>query len=79
MFELVRNARVIWAGVLDVAGLFPTEANQQESVAASAQVVRDTPPLAAAVCATVHDNNRRTCFYTKIAFLAEHAADVLGR
>jgi hypothetical protein len=33
-FELVRNARVIWAGVLDAAGLLPTEANQLESVAA---------------------------------------------
>jgi hypothetical protein len=49
MFELIRNARMIWTGVLDLAGLLPTEANRQQSVELGAQIVRDTPRLTAAV------------------------------
>lgn len=49
MFELIRNARMIWSGVLEAAGLFWTTANQQESVDAGARLVRDTPGLTAAL------------------------------
>jgi hypothetical protein len=49
MFELIRNARMIWSGVLEAAGLFSTTANQQESIDASATLVRDTPALTAAL------------------------------
>src|SRR5579863_338968 len=44
MFELVRNARMIWTGVLDLAGLWPTETNQQ-SIELGGEIVRDTPRL----------------------------------
>ena len=43
MFELVRNARMIWTGVLDLVGLLPTGANQRQSVELGAQIVRDPP------------------------------------
>jgi hypothetical protein len=79
MFELVRNARMIWSGVLDVAGLFPADASQQDALDAGAQVVRDTAALTAALRATVDDEDRRARMHAEIAFLAGHADEVLGR
>jgi hypothetical protein len=79
MFELVRNARMIWTGVLDLAGLMPTETNQRQSVELAAQIVRDTPRLTAAVRGIVDDDALRGRMHTEIAFLAEHADEVLGR
>src|SRR6202048_3077538 len=32
MFELVRNARMIWSGVLELAGLLSSEGSQRESI-----------------------------------------------
>src|SRR4029077_1055449 len=58
MFELVRNARMIWSGVLDLAGLLSSEGTQRESVAAGRQVVRDTSRLTAAVRDIVNDDQR---------------------
>ena len=79
MFELVRNARMIWTGILDLAGLLPTDANQRQSVELGAQIVRDTSRLTAAVREIVDDDDRRRRLHTEIAFLAEHADEVLGR
>jgi hypothetical protein len=78
MFELVRNARMIWSGVLDLAGLLPSEANRQESIDDAAQVVRDTPKLTAAVREIIDDDDRRARLHTEIAFLTDHADEVLG-
>jgi hypothetical protein len=79
MFELVRNARMIWTGVLDIAGLLPTDANQQQFVELGGQIVRDTPRLTAAVREIVDDDDLRDRLHTEIAFLAEHADEALGR
>jgi hypothetical protein len=79
MFELVRNARMIWMGVLDATGLLPPSENRQEDVDANAEVVRDAPRLTAAVKATLDDDARRSRLHSEIAFLAEHSDDVLGR
>jgi hypothetical protein len=79
MFELVQNARMIWSGVLEVACLLPTEANQRESIDAGGQVVRDTPRLTAAVREILDDDDRRARLHAEIAFLAEHADEVMGR
>ena len=79
MFELVRNARMIWTGVLDLAGLWPTEANQEQSLELGAKVVRDTASLTAAVRRIVDDDELRDRLHTEVAFLAEHADEVLGR
>ncbi len=79
MFELVRNARMIWAGILELAGLWPTEANQRQSVELGAEIVRDTSRLTAAVREMVDDDDLRDRLHTEIAFFAEHADDVLGR
>ena len=79
MFELVRNARMIWSGILDVAGLLPAHMNQQDSIEAGADIVRDTPRLTAAVRQIVNDVDQRKPLHDEVAFLAEHADEVLGR
>lgn len=79
MLELVRNARMVWSGVLDLAGLLPPQMNKSESVEAAAEIVRDTPRLTAAVREIVNDPGRRGRLHDEVAFLAEHADEVLGR
>jgi hypothetical protein len=79
MFELVRNARMIWTGVLGLAGLLPTEADQRESLKLGAQIVRDTSRLTAAVRKIIDDDVLRGHLHTDVVFLAEHADEVLGR
>jgi hypothetical protein len=79
MFELVRNARMIWTGVLDLAGLLPKAPNQQQSVEMGAKIVQDTPQLTAAVRKIVEDDHLCGRLHTEIAFLAEHSDEVLGR
>jgi hypothetical protein len=79
LFELVRNARMSWSGILDAAGLLPTRANQQDALDAGAEIVRDTPRLTASLRAILDDEDRRGRIHTEIAFLAGHADEVLGR
>ena len=79
MFELVRNARMIWSGVLDAAGLLSTTANQQESVDAGAKVVGDTAGLTAALRRTLDDVGGRARLHEEIVLLAEHSDEVLAR
>jgi hypothetical protein len=78
MFELIRNARMIWSGVLDVAGLLPAQ-DDPEYLAAGSQIVHDTPRLTAAVCEVIKDEHARARLHTEIAFLVEHADEVLAR
>lgn len=79
MFELIRNARMVWLGVLDVAELSTTGSSDQESVDASAKLVQDTAALTAAVREVLTDDDRRGRLHTEVAFLAQHADEVLGR
>ncbi len=79
MFELVRNARMIWSGVLDVAGLLPNEVNRLEWVAAGAAVVRDTPRLTVSLRSVLDDEAGRVRLHDEIAFLAEHSEEMLAR
>ena len=55
MFELVRNARMIWSGVVELAGLVPAETNQRESIEAGRKIVRNTSLLTASVRDIVED------------------------
>ncbi len=79
MFELVRNARMIWSGILDVAGVLPAKVNEQEYVAAGSQIVRDTPRLTAAVRELISNDDGQARLHTEVSFLAEHADEMLGR
>lgn len=78
MIELVRNARMIWTGVLDLAGLLPTETNQR-LVELGAEIVRDTSRLTVAVREIVDDDDLRGRLHTEIALFAENSDEVLGR
>jgi hypothetical protein len=79
MFELVRNARMIWTSVLELAGMLTKEGSQRELVDAGREVVRDTPRLTAAVRDIVNADGRFAALRSDVAFLAEHADEVLGR
>jgi hypothetical protein len=78
MFELVLNARMIWLGLLEVTGMLAAEPQDTRSIDAAAEMVRDTPRLAAAVRKTL-DDDRRDRLQSEIAFFVEHADLVLGR
>src|SRR5882757_6632043 len=79
MFELVRNARMIWLGVLGAARPSAIETNHPQSIDMAAKIVRDTPRLTAAVREILGDHDRRGRLHVEIAFLAEHADGLLGR
>jgi len=79
MLELVRNARLIWTGVLTQVGLLAPGAARPESVEANGLIVRDTPRLAAAVRDVIADDARRGGLHEEIAVLAAHTDEVLGR
>jgi hypothetical protein len=79
MLELVRSARMIWLGVLEVTGLLSAEANRPKSIEASARLVRDSAGFAAAVRATVHDEAARARLHRELSSLAGHCDQVLGR
>jgi hypothetical protein len=79
MFELVRNARLVWTGVLAQVGLLPSEAVRPESVDANRCTARDTPRLTAAVRKAIADDALRRQLREEIALLADHTEDVLGR
>jgi hypothetical protein len=79
MFELVRNARMVWSSVLELAGLLSLEDSQRVSVDVGRQVIRDTPRLAAGVRGILNDDDRSASLRSEVAFLAQHAGEVLGR
>ena len=79
MFELVRNARLVWTGVLAEVGLLPPEDIRPESVDTNRRTVRDTPRLSAAVRAAIADDALRRRLREEIALLADHTAEVLAR
>jgi hypothetical protein len=79
MLELVRNARMIWSGILEAASLLPAEHSQQAWLAAGTGTVRDTPRLTASVRAIADDTEGRKRLHDEVAFLAGHADNVLGQ
>ena len=79
MFELVRNARMFWLGVLEEAGLLPSDGTQREMLAAGSRIVEDTDRLTSAVRAMVANADAHARLHQEIAFFAQHSNDVLGR
>src|SRR5258708_5522949 len=59
MLELVRNARLVWTTVMELAGLMPSDAYTAASIDAGAHAVRDTPRLTEAIRELVADGARR--------------------
>jgi hypothetical protein len=79
MLELVRDARMVWTGVVQLAGLMPADANPPAAIDAAALVVRDTPRLTKAVLGLVADADRRRVLRDHVARLVVHNDEVLGR
>jgi hypothetical protein len=78
MLELVRDARMIWTAVVELAGLMPEDASPAV-IDAAAGVVRDTPRLTAAVHGLVADADRRRALRDHVVRLVVHNDEVLGR
>jgi len=79
MLELVRNARLIWTVVTELAGMMPSDGQTPASMDAAARAVRDTPRLAEAIRGLVADGDRRRRLHDKITRFAAHCDEVLGR
>jgi hypothetical protein len=79
MFELVRNARMIWLGVLEVTGLLPDPDPQQDFIERSASAIRDTPRLTDAICAVLDNPESHQQLHREISFFVKHSDEVLGR
>jgi hypothetical protein len=79
LFEFVRAARLVWSGLLELAGLVPDGELDEESLAAGSEAVRDTPRLAAAMDEMLANDERREQLHRLIAGLLGHGQEVLGR
>jgi hypothetical protein len=79
MLELVRDARMVWVGIVELTGLMPADANQLAAIDAAACVVRDTPRLTKAVHSLLTDADRRRVLRDHVARLVVHNDEVLGR
>ncbi len=79
MFDFVRTARLVWSGLLELAGLVPDGELGEEALAAGSEAVHDTPRLATAMDEMLASADRREQLHRLIAGLLDHGHDVLGR
>jgi len=79
LFDLVRTARLVWASLLELAGLSPDGELDDGALAAAAEAVLDTPRFAAAIDEMLAGAGRREQLHRLIARLLAHGQDVLGR
>jgi len=79
MLQLVRDARWIWTGLLELAGLMPPGNLSAVSIEAGAQTVRDTERLTAAARKVLAEPERRRGLHESVARTVIHNDEVLGR
>ena len=79
LFELVSTARLVWAGLLELAGLVPDGELEDGGLAAGSEAVLDTPRLAGAIDEVLANADRREQLHRLIARLRAHGQEVLGR
>ena len=79
MLELVRDARMVWTAVAELAGLMAADANPLAPIDAAALAVRDTPRLTDAVHGLLVDADRRRALRDQVVRLVVHNDEVLGR
>src|SRR6476619_3691117 len=79
LFDLVRTARLVWTGLLELAGLVPDGEFEDGGLAAGSEAVLDTPRLAAAMDEMLASADRREQLHRVIARLRAHGQEVLGR
>jgi hypothetical protein len=79
LFDFVRTARLVWSGLLELAGLVPDGELGDETLAVGSEAVRDTPRLAAAIDEMLASAERREQLHRLIAGLLGHGQELLGR
>src|SRR5436305_1872072 len=79
LFDFVRTARLVWSGLLELAGLVPDGELGDGALAAGSEAVRDTPRLAAGMDEMLASADRREQLHRLIAGLLGHGQEVLGR
>ncbi len=79
MLGLVRNARLVWTGVMELVGALPSDGYTVAEMDAAARIARDTPRLTKAVRELAGDGDQRRLLQNEIAHLAGQSDEVLGR
>jgi hypothetical protein len=79
LFDFVHAARLVWSGLLELAGLVPDGELDGMALAAGSEAVQDTPRLTAAVDEMLGSADRREQLHRLIAGLNDHGREVLGR
>jgi hypothetical protein len=79
LFDLIGAARLVWSGLLELAGLVPDGELEDGALAAGSEAVRDTPRLTAAMDEVLANADRREQLHRLIAGLLGHGQEVLGR
>ena len=79
LFDLVRVARLVWSGLLELAGLVPDGELEDGALAAGSEAGRDTPLLTAAMDEMLASDERREQLHRLISGLFGHGQEVLGR
>jgi len=79
MFEFVRMARLVWGGLLELAGLLPEGELGEGALDLGSEAVADTARLGAAIDEVLATPERRVHLHRLIAKLLDHSREVLGR
>jgi hypothetical protein len=79
LLDFVRTARLVWSGLLELAGLVPDGELGDAALAAGSEAVRDTPRLAAAMDDMLASAERREQLHRLITGLLGDGEDLLGR
>jgi hypothetical protein len=79
MLQLVRDARGIWTGLLEIAGLIPPDSLDAGSIEAGSKTVRDTAQLTAAARKILSEPDGRRRLHESVARTVVHNDEVLGR
>ena len=79
LFDLIRVARLVWGGLLELAGLVPDGELDGGALVAGSEAVRDTRRLAAAMDELLASADRRERLHRLIAGLLGQGQVVLGR
>ncbi|HST25532.1 MAG TPA: hypothetical protein VLJ76_06045 [Gaiellaceae bacterium] len=79
LFDLVHTARLVWTGLLELAGLVPDGELVDGALAAGSETVVDTPRVAAAMGGLLADAEGREQLHRLVSRLRAHGQEVLGR
>ena len=79
IFQLVRDTRLVWTGVAELAGLMPSSSYTAASIDVTGAAVRETVSLAPAIGELVDDADRRRRLRGEIAGFVTQSDELLSR